>query len=121
MSLWEVDDERANLPVVLIALAANREELSNVDYLLFPTNLTEDCGTLKAKAGETPCLAANKWHWDLGDISVERLCEFGTRLFYNGEVGRMQSKEVKRLFLEMHSRGEIDASKLKPKIRAALD
>jgi hypothetical protein len=73
MSLWEIDDNRDNLPDVLAAIAlSNRQnELSEITYVLFEyDDLAAVCPNIAHTPGDTPCPKVNDlYHRDVSCLS----------------------------------------------------
>jgi hypothetical protein len=67
ISVWEIDDERSNLLRIIAAIAATRDFLANIDYVLFNSALASNLQIdIQKQNGDTPDHVANlTWHRDL--------------------------------------------------------
>ena len=73
LSVYKVENE-ADTERVIIALAATRENLSNLDYAVFEdSTLASTDITISQQNGETPDAEVNKLHYDLTNLTVRKL------------------------------------------------
>jgi hypothetical protein len=120
LSLWGVTLNRDNLSDIVVALAANCDRFSNVDYVLFESDLLKDLGGLTPTPGETPYVRARQWHWDLKELDSSKLADIARRVFSTAEVGRIAETNVKKLLKHKFAEGELDSGALKPSLLQSL-
>lgn len=122
LSVWYIDDDSSNLPRVLTALAANCDDLSNIDYLLFDHQIVAELGLEVSKtSGGTPDKEANSaWHRDLEDLSGRKVLNFATAIFYGSTLGRKPENVVSEWLKAGIDNNYLDRSKLKPKLAARV-
>ncbi|MGL5872037.1 MAG: hypothetical protein ACRC2R_06660 [Xenococcaceae cyanobacterium] len=122
LSVWYVEDDKSNLEQVIIALAANRDTISNLDYALFDLNLVEDIGIkIEVNEGATPYESANRWHRDLVELSVTKLVKLAKVILTKSHKERIPEKKILSLIRDTVKNGNIDKTKLPPKIAGKLD
>ncbi|WP_263352243.1 hypothetical protein [Acidicapsa acidisoli] len=123
MSVWEVTGDDANLERVLTALAANRDHPTNIDYLIFDSNIPASLGLeVIRRPGATPDVDANEaWHRDLVDISGRKLLGFAVEVFQNSTRRRCPGKDVLRLLKEAFRRKEIDRERIPPTLLQKIE
>jgi hypothetical protein len=114
ISLYEIKDDRSNLERVAAALAANSQSLSHFDYLLFDPPLLERVGlSSDVTKGGTPDAKVNEWHSDIVKVSGLKLIELIKLLLVQGELGRIQEKQVVKLIAKSMASDFIDLEKVK--------
>lgn len=121
LSLFHVEDDRSNFDRVVAALAANRDRVENFDYALIDWRHLEGAGYKRIHTdGETPDAQVNKWHFDLVELSVQRVADL-TRIFFNHRENfdRITRKRVKQL-IEDHLEF-LSVDKLKDRLKQDLD
>jgi hypothetical protein len=118
MSVWRIEEGGSNLDRVLTALAANRQDVDHVEYVLFDDSIVSDLGIKIVKTeGNTPDTHANRtWHYDLVELSGARLAALANGMFLNSETGLILNKRVLGLLRAAIANAEIDVSKLKSKL-----
>ena len=71
---WRIDVTRSNLQQVIIALAANRDYISNLDYVLLEERILSALDIqIEDSPGETPDDEANSYHCEFVELSLEKL------------------------------------------------
>jgi hypothetical protein len=118
MSVWRIEDDRSNLDRVLTALAANRQDVDHVEYILCDDSIVSDLGIKIVKTeGNTPDTHANRtWHYDLVELSGARLVALANGMFLNSETGLVLNKRVLGLLKAAATNAEIDVLKLSSKL-----
>ena len=98
LSVWEIDDDNANLPRVVAALASTGAKISNIDYALFEEGLLADLGIgVVRTAGGTPDQDVNEnWHRDLIELSAFKTAALAKAIMARSTRARVSRKEVKR-------------------------
>ena len=114
LSLWHVEDDESNLDQVVTAIAATRDYLDNVDYVLLDQRdmLHLDIHVAKT-TGDTPLSEANLWHCDLTHLSAHKLVELAEVMWERCRIERRLKKAVRRLLVGAVESGRIDTSRLK--------
>ena len=122
LSVWLVEDDRSNLDRVLVALAATRDHLSNVDYLILDEHLVAETGVVvRQTTGATPDHAANvRWHRDLIEVSGHRLAGLAGVALTAGQIGRLHQKPLRRLLQQALETGHVDPARLRPCVLSKL-
>lgn len=104
LSIWKID-ERVDAERVSIALAAKRDYLSAVDYVVFDGSVLDTSQfTLQNIAGDTPDGAINDLHFDLQFLTSEKLAELA-HIIAKGYKARILQKQVKARLLDGLDRG----------------
>ena len=106
---------------VVVALAATRDEISLVDYVVFEDYGLKSFGiAVYQTEGETPDNGVNSSHYDLGNLTVKRLAQL-TEIVSTGEYGRIMRCKIKVLLHDAVRNGLLDAKKVRsPKIQKYL-
>ena len=114
LSLWEIYDDQSNLRDVIVALAANADYLSNLDYALIPRGEIEAVAQLETSEGQTAHIQANqKWHRDLVGLSGRRLIDIAAVMFSAAERRRVPEKEVSRMVREAMEKQALDPMRVR--------
>ncbi|MXX21344.1 MAG: hypothetical protein F4W68_03665 [Cenarchaeum sp. SB0661_bin_35] len=112
LSVFSVSNH-ADKQRVAVALAANRENITNMDYAVFDESCLRPLGiTVQQTKGETPDEYANKLHYELGDLTVERLALL-TKIAYTGKHERIRQKHIKELLSEAARSRQLDENRIK--------
>ena len=118
LSVWRIDINRSNLQQVITALAANRDHISNLDYVLL-----EEC-TLSAfdikiedSPGETPDDEANAYHCELVELSLKKLLRL-VKIIRKADRKRVTEPKIKQLLLEAIDSRRISLDKISTTIAA---
>jgi len=115
LSVWHIEDDQSNLERVIAALAANREKLDILDYILidyeilYSHNLSYEYST-----GASPDLEANmRWHRDILEFSdikrrilAEAIRDSGSR------PKRLHEKQVTSLICRHIVEGHIEKARM---------
>lgn len=122
LSLWEVCDDKSNLLDVVAAYAAGRDDLANVDYVLFSLeDVTRVVGEpiRSPETGNTPFHDAKQWHRDLRNLTTTSLCTLCGKVAV-AELERIERFDVGRALIERINAGKISAGELSEKLVARL-
>ncbi len=115
LSVYKVENE-ADTERVIIALAATRENLSNLDYAVFEdSTLASTDITISQQNGETPDAEVNKLHYDLANLTVRKLVLLAQAVS-SGEHARMPVKEIKARLQRAIRAGTLNQGRLKPQL-----
>ena len=122
LSFWYIKDDRSNLETVIIALAANRDTISNLDYVLFNIDLVSEIGIkIEANEGGTPYDKANHWHRDLVGLSATQIVKLAEIISLHSDKKRISEKQILNLIKDAVKNGDIDMARLKPDIARKLN
>jgi hypothetical protein len=96
LSVWLIAEDKSNIDRVLAALAATRDKLQDMGYVLFDSGVLERCEIKfeKSEGGTPDSYANNNWHHDLTDLSVRQVAEFAIELCKLNWNGRLLPAEV---------------------------
>ena len=121
LSVWYIMDDESNLDRVIAGLAAKRDSVSNLDYMLINQQLVTDMsiGVLTSD-GSTADTKANEWHRDLGKLSISQLVDIAYLLRRQGRLARCPQKRVRALLEMAVSSGHIAYDQLSDGIKAKL-
>ena len=98
---------------VAVALAANREDITTLDYAVFDDSCLRDLGiTVQQTRGDTPDETVNELHYELGNLTVDRLALL-TRIVYAGEHKRIHRRQINELLSEAARSRRLDEKKIK--------
>ena len=122
LSVWLVDDDRANLDRIVAALGAGRMELAKLDYALMDYEVLDDLHIqATAKHGLSVDASANSlWHRDLLDLSGRKLLDLAVMMQARATFERVQKSDLSTLIAQSLHSGFIDKGRLKEKLVRAL-
>ncbi len=121
LSVWQVEDDESNLQRLVAALAANRDKLDKVDYVLVDQKILEYISAnAKIVLGDSPDEEANRWHLDLTELSVTKVVNLSRAISEANKVRRVLPKEVKAWVRTAIQSGWIDISNVNEKIRPEI-
>lgn len=122
LSVYLIDDDQANLPQVVAALAASGQYVSDFEYALFDfAALLEFDIEVERAEGNTPDDLVNDWHRELVRLSVQKITALATLIQGRAERRRFLSKQVFKLISQGIAAGNIDRTKLKPSLTNQID
>ena len=118
LSLWHIEDDLSNMDDVIVALAANMDIVQSIDYLIFSSDAVAaaDIG-YRQTPGKTPFEPAQKWHYDLVNVSALRLVALAKAVFASSEAERRPRHEILGLLADAVKSGRVDLESLKEKVR----
>ena len=121
-SVWLVEDDRSNLDRVLVALAVNRDHLTNIDYILFDLDLLSqaDVKTEKGDGKTSDDMVNDQWHLNLVELSGHKLVSLTRRIFERSEAGTMLKKRLGELALQALGSSRLNTDKINPKMKEDL-
>jgi hypothetical protein len=109
LSVYRITDDRSNLTRVAAALAANCDNISNFDYLLFNEDLLQTIGIEREDTkGDTSDELVNSCHINLVKISLSNLVSLVNRASEHGERNRILQKDIKQFLVEGFRKGYIN-------------
>lgn len=119
LSVYMISSEDDKLRVI-VALAANRDNPSNLDYAVFDESRFDSLDiTVKQTEGYTPDAMANTLHYEIVDLTVKRLAMLA-EVISTGQHDRILEREIKMLLHDAANEGRIDEKLLKPNILKCL-
>ncbi|MHB8625622.1 MAG: hypothetical protein ACYDBJ_04530 [Aggregatilineales bacterium] len=112
LSVYYVETE-AEIERVAIAIAANRDQINVVDYVVVDLSAFEQIRVEpKQVRGDTPDEVVNTWHRDLIQLSVHRMVDL-VGVMWGAKKKRIQQKRVKELLVENAVKGYIKRGLIK--------
>ena len=106
----EIDRQR-----VIVALAANRKCIVNLDYAVFEDSALDSLGiTVQQTEGSTPDAVANELHYELGNLTVRRLAQLA-KIVSAGQHKRISRKRIKLWLQGAANTGHLDRSRITSK------
>jgi len=124
ISLWEINDDKSNLPDVIAALVvAKRKKFKNdFDYALLDENLLNQPSFKPRKiTGKTPYHVANSYHCDVPKLPISSVVYFAHLLRRYGKFDRMGWKDIETQLKDAHKRSQLDVSTLESDLKQQLD
>ena len=119
LSVYRLDSD-ADVQLVIVALAATREQLDNLDYVVFnDSGLGSLSIDLFQETGETPSDRANNLHWELRHLTNTRLLGLA-QLLSESHHDRISKKQVQLWLKDALRAGVLDESKMKNTLLAKL-
>lgn len=113
LSLWEVDNNRANLDRVIAALAATRNNFQHFQYSLVERKLIEGLDiNLEKTIGQTPDEIVNQYHYDLIEMSGSKLISLAMMMLSNATRTEMLKNEVEKQIFIAVNEGRFNNMKL---------
>jgi hypothetical protein len=122
LSLWYVEPDRSNLKRVAAAITAGRDRIDKFDFALFPEEVIGSSGVSVIQIpGETPDDASNnQWHWDVVELTAEKLVRLAKAMYLKGEVARILPGDVRKLINDGVNSGQLQESKISQHILEEL-
>lgn len=121
LSVFLINSDLSNLDQTLVALAANCDSTTEIDYVLIPSkNLHRRGYNIKEKSAKTPDPVANSWHRDVTEISGFRLIRLAKLILDSPQISRKPKIELKILMISSVKNGVLDKSKMKPNLLNSL-
>jgi|WetSurMetagenome_2_1015567.scaffolds.fasta_scaffold501911_2 hypothetical protein len=117
LSVWYIQDNKSNLDEVITALAANRDDVVVMDYMIIDASIPE---SIKIKMtddkGNSPYKDANLWHRHLIELTTEKMYLLSKEMCERGIKIRKLPKEISALLINALETNKIDANLLKRKL-----
>lgn len=119
LSVFRVEDAKDTERVV-VALAANRCNPAHLDYAIFDdTDLASIGIVMKLQEGDTPDVWVNKLHYNLTNLTVNRLVQIAETVAV-GDHSRALKKDLAAKVKHGINTGTLDKSKIKPTLLGKL-
>ncbi len=127
LSVWLIESE-VFVNRVVGALAASRERVDVLDYVLFPQGYLKAAELeLNEVPGNTPDHGVNGFHRDLIQVSADKVVSLTKRIWHgniedgrNSKIKRAYARDIIQLVVEAVQSGQISLEKLKPKLKVAV-
>jgi len=122
LSVWSIEDDKSNLERIIGALAARRENIENLDYVLIESSsLSEPDIAIEKTNGETPDEDANtRYHFDGIQLAISKILNIANLIKLSPEKERVQSFDVKKYLLKSFERGYFNQGRLKAELLGKL-
>ncbi len=123
LSFWIVRDDSIILNRLLATLAANRDELDHLDYLLFDEIIFQQAKIqTEFSLGDTVDQTVNQLHLAVKNLTVKQLADLAIFIWCSPtkDLNRHLQKELASKISWSAQNGYIDTQKLKPKLREAV-
>lgn len=123
LSFWHVYKDRSNLERIIAALAAKRDVLSNIDFILFDQYILEENGLKfqQTKGISLDAEANELWHLDLYELSASKLTNLAVAMANSGELKRISEREVKNILANAIATGTIKFDKLSQNLKPKFE
>ena len=123
LSVWLIEDDLSNLNRIITALAANCDYIQNIDYIVFDQGILTEIGIrMQNSQAKTPDGEVNSnWHYDLMEISAQRLLRLVEVLIDRVEPQRVLQKQIAQWVTDAVLSGQIDIGDLKKHIREKIE
>ena len=105
---------------MITAVAANRDNLSNVDYAVFDESHPRSFGiVVRQTEGRTPDAAVNKMHFEFEKLTVRKLANLAG-IISDSRPRRILEKRIKLLLQDAVNTDSLDKTRIKPKILESI-
>ena len=119
LSVYRVENDEETEQVV-VALAANRDSLANLDYaVLDHAQLIETRLSICQQDRETPDLQVNKLHYDITNLTVVKLAQLAQVISSSSHV-RVPRKQLKEALKRAVNAGKLDTVRVKSSLLTKL-
>jgi hypothetical protein len=120
LSIWKITEELP-LPRILAALAAKRENLVKLEFILFDFAVLGELGIAHEQVnGDTHDSVVNGCHIDLIQLTARKVSEFGARIRAARKPERYLDQKVAPLIQASVDSGFIEWNLLKPNVAAKI-
>ena len=122
LSVWLVDENELDVRRVITALAASRDHVTNVDYVVLDYEVFEGMKLkLEIARGNTHDDGANqRWHRDLVELSATQVANFANAVVAKGKKARATERDVISWIQTAVAAGHIDRERLQPNVVAKV-
>jgi hypothetical protein len=123
ISIWVIEDDKSNFKRVIAALAANRDNIVNIDYALFDINiLTLLHIKYQEEDGGTPDQIVNQsFHLNLIELTARQAFVLAREIHKCGEPARINHKDVQQYIKDCLLAKFLDRSKINMNILDKID
>ncbi len=115
LSLFYVTDDKSNINRIAAAYAANRQKISNLDYLLFDEGILDSVSlSAVTTLGDTPDIVVNtNWHRDVQNLSASKILDLARILLARGQKDRITHNVITTELRKSIAGGNIDRTQIK--------
>ncbi len=119
LSVFQVNDgDEVRINKVVAGLAATKQKLNPVAYILFDVELPSRLGIqVEKKNGNTGLEIVNDWHFELIELSAQNLILLTRHLLLNTDPDRKMEHEVAPLIMENVRARELDPNEMDERLR----
>lgn len=123
LSIYLIDDDRANLEQVATALAtANTEYISDFEYALINYEVVERLNIkIENTEGATPDPLVNSYHRDLAELTASKIMALATVVQAESERKVFLKKNVVKMVLDALASQQLNRERIKPELLKKLD
>jgi hypothetical protein len=123
LSIFKIVEEGDgdNVLRILVAYAATRDNVDKVDYAIFEERVLQDLEIQKVVSiGATADDLVNSLHMDLVDLTGQTICYLAARIQREGNIERINKREVESALRSAKLRGYLQAEKINHTLSAKL-
>jgi len=114
LSVYHIAPNKSNLDQVVVALAVNTTDPSNIDFALFEENIISELGIkIKKSKGELADDQVNNWHSDLHELSASKLLSLALAIKKKAKIERKAPMQVLNIVADSLNNDQIDRSRVK--------
>ena len=122
LSVWHVNEDKSNLEIVILALAATREKFDKFEYGLFDQELAKSINLkIQNTLGITPIDKANIWHRDVIELTAEKAFELIRAIFDTFEKERVLGDDIRTQIVNAVKEGNLDIQKVNNSISRIIE
>lgn len=119
LSVYQVDNEQDKL-CVITALAACRDNISNLDCTIFDDSNLASLGIkIQPTRGSTPDANTNRLHCDFEHMTMRSLANLA-KVISAGTHDRIHKKNIKLMLQDAYNKHDLDTSRIKQGILSHL-
>lgn len=113
LSVFEVNDDPSRIERVAVALAAGKQKLDDVEYIVFDQSILDEVGiVLDNKLGKTCDPEVNDWHRDMKEVSANKLVSFAKKAVPALKPNWVLAKKIRQLLVAACRERKIELAKL---------
>lgn len=117
LSVWLVADDLSNLNRVLAAVAANRDQLANIDFALISEEALSQLGILLRKTPSvTPDHEVSLLHRDISQLTARQVASLAHAISKDAQLDRRSKSQIQAMLLVSITTNYIDRASLKPDV-----
>lgn len=121
LSVWYIDATRSNLQQVIVALAANRNNINPFDYVLLKESTLSALDIrIKNSLGDTPDDKVNTCHCELVELSLETILKL-VSLIRTSERVRVPEAKIRQQLLEAVSSRRLSLDRMNSDMANSID
>ena len=119
LSIWEIRNEDDKKRVI-VALAADRDHLAKVDYVIFDGSELDTFDILvEQQDGESPVKVVDNLHYDVHQLTANKLVSLANLVSKDMiDIGRMLKGDVRTSLRQAADEGILDKNRIKKTFRS---